>query len=215
MRSYQEGDDLRRIHWPSVARTGALMIRQDETSRRASALVFLDSRQQALGQTHTPAFERAVSASASIGVLLAGGGFTLRLATAETPAAALSEDRFLEALAGVGHAPSRTIGPSLTNLRASAAPDTTLIFVAAPPAPGELTSLMRAGAGFGPKLAVLVYPVDPSTLSPERAAQLEGRATQARLAVTRGGWDCLVLPPSARLTERWHAPRERLLTSSV
>ncbi|HSH31994.1 MAG TPA: DUF58 domain-containing protein, partial [Actinomycetota bacterium] len=36
MRGYQEGDDLRRIHWPSVARTGALMIRQDESSKRAS-----------------------------------------------------------------------------------------------------------------------------------------------------------------------------------
>lgn len=215
MRPYQEGDDLRRIHWPSVARTGALMIRQDETARRANALVFLDSRQQALGQIHSPAFERAVSAAASIGVLLAGGGFTLRLATADTPSAALSEERFLEALAGVEHTTSRTIAPSLTSLRASASPDTTLILVAAPPAPAELTALMRAGAGFGPKLAVLVYPIEPSTLPPERGAQLEGRASQARLAMTRGGWDCLVLPPSARLAERWHAPRERLLASNV
>ena len=44
MRQYQLGDDLRRIHWPSVARTGDLMIRQDESSRRASGLVFLDNR---------------------------------------------------------------------------------------------------------------------------------------------------------------------------
>ena len=42
--STSEGDDLRRIHWPSVARTGELMIRQDESSRRASGLVFLDNR---------------------------------------------------------------------------------------------------------------------------------------------------------------------------
>ena len=214
MRPYQEGDDLRRIHWASVARTGTLMIRQDETARRANALVFLDSRQQALGQTHAPAFERAVSAAASIGVLLARAGFTLRLATADTPSATLSEERFLEALAGVEHTTSRTIAPSLTNLRASASPDTTLILVAAPPAPKELTALMRAGAGFGPKLAVLVYPIDPSALPPERGAQLEGRASQARHAMARGGWDCLVLPPSARLAERWHAPRERLLAPS-
>src|SRR5213592_215300 len=47
MRSYQEGDDLRRIHWPSVARTGELMIRQNETSKRANGLVFLDNREAA------------------------------------------------------------------------------------------------------------------------------------------------------------------------
>ena len=44
MRQYQEGDDLRRIHWPSVARTGELMIRQDESSRRANGLFFVDTR---------------------------------------------------------------------------------------------------------------------------------------------------------------------------
>ncbi len=36
MREYVTGDDLRRIHWPSVAKTGSLMIRQDETTRRSS-----------------------------------------------------------------------------------------------------------------------------------------------------------------------------------
>ena len=49
MRQYQEGDDLRRIHWASVARTGQLMIRQDESSRRANGLIFLDNRAAALG----------------------------------------------------------------------------------------------------------------------------------------------------------------------
>jgi uncharacterized protein (DUF58 family) len=215
MRPYQDGDDLRRIHWPSVARTGALMIRQDETSRRASALVFLDSRQQALGQARSPAFERAVSAAASIGVLLSTNGFALRFATADTPAASVSEERFLESLAGVEHAASRSIGPSLTNLRGGASPDTSLILVSSPPVPAELTALLRAGSGFGHKLAVLVYHVDPSRLPPERMAQLEGRATHARSAMTRSGWDCLILSPSGRLAERWFAPRERLLASSV
>jgi uncharacterized protein (DUF58 family) len=215
MRSYHEGDDLRRIHWPSVARTGVLMIRQDETSRRASGLVFIDNRAQALGRAHTPAFERAVSAAASVGVLLANGGFSLRLAMADSRPTALSQDRFLDALASVGHAPERTIGPALGHLRAGASPDTTLVLVAAPPGPTELTALLRAGAGFGPKLALFVYPQDPSSTTPDRQAQLEGRATQARLAMTRGGWDCLVLPPSGSLAERWHAPRDRLLASSV
>jgi uncharacterized protein (DUF58 family) len=214
MRGYQEGDDLRRIHWPSVARTGELMIRQDESSRRASGLVFVDTRAQALGQAHGLAFERGVSAGATLGVMLARRGFSLRLATAETPPAAVTEDRFLDALAGISHAQSRSIGPALANLRAGASADTSLVFVSAPPAPTELTSLIRSGAGFGPKLAVLIYPVDPAGLPPERRTQLEHRASQAVLTLTRAGWDPIVMPPSMKLRERWHAPKERTLAHS-
>ena len=50
------------------------MIRQDESSRRASALVFLDNAEHALGQGTAPAFERAVSAAATLGVLLSPAG---------------------------------------------------------------------------------------------------------------------------------------------
>jgi uncharacterized protein (DUF58 family) len=57
MRPYVEGDDLRRIHWPSVARSGELMIRQDESTRRSTAVLFVDTRDTAVGQTHTPCFE--------------------------------------------------------------------------------------------------------------------------------------------------------------
>jgi uncharacterized protein (DUF58 family) len=215
MRPYQEGDDLRRIHWPSVARTGELMIRQDESTRRASGLVFLDTRAAALGRTHTPAFERAVSVAASIGLLLSRRGFVLRLGTTELPAAALSEDRFLDALTGISHAEARSLGPALAHLRAGSSPDTSLVFVSAPPVPQELGSLIRAGAGFGQKLGVLIYPNDPDRLPPERQAQLEGRATQARLSLTRAGWDVIVLPPSMKLVERWHSPLERPLARTV
>jgi uncharacterized protein (DUF58 family) len=215
MRSYQEGDDLRRIHWPSVARTGELMIRQDESTRRASGLVFLDTRASALGRTQTPAFERGVSATASVGVLLARRGFVLRLGTTELPAAALSEERFLDALTGISHAEVRSIGPALAHLRSGSSPDTSLVFVSAPPVPAELSALIRAGAGFGQKLSILIYPTDPVRLPPERQAQLEGRASQARLSLARAGWDVLVLPPSMRLQERWHTPLERPLARIV
>ena len=53
MRQYQQGDDLRRIHWPSVARSGDLMIRQDESSRRSNALLFVDTRMGSIGQAHS------------------------------------------------------------------------------------------------------------------------------------------------------------------
>jgi hypothetical protein len=89
------------------------------------------------------------------------------------------------------------------------------VLVSGPPGPSELPSLIRSASGFGPKLAVLVYPADPHTLPAPRQAEMEGRATQARLALTRAGWDCIVLPPSMRLNQRWHTPQERPLARSV
>jgi uncharacterized protein (DUF58 family) len=215
LREYQQGDDLRRLHWASVARTGQLMIRQDESSRRASGLVFLDTRSATLGQIRSAPFERGVSVAATLGMLLVTNGFQLRLATADAPPAPVTEDRFMDVLAGVGHSGARSIGPSLAHLRAGASAETSLVFVSGPPSATELPSLIRSAAGFGPKLAVLIYPVDPASLPPERQGTLEGAATQARLALTRAGWDCIVLPPSMRLKERWHAPRERPLVRSV
>ncbi|MDP9329670.1 MAG: DUF58 domain-containing protein [Actinomycetota bacterium] len=214
MRQYQEGDDLRRIHWASVARTGELMIRQDESSRRASGLVLLDTRSSALGRMHGEAFERAVSIGATLGMLLAKRGFSLRVATADLSPALMTEERFLDTLASASHSNTKSIEPVLGHLRAGASSETTLVFVSAPPLPSEIGPLLRSGAGFGSKLAILVYPMDPSALPADRQAQVEGRATQARLALTRAGWDCIVMPPSTKLKERWREPRERLLVHS-
>ena len=215
MRQYQQGDDLRRIHWPSVARSGELMIRQDESSRRSNALVFVDTRMGAIGQAHSIAFEKAVSAAASIGVLMSRSGFALHVATADAPPVPVTEEGFLDTLTGVTHSKARTMGPALSRLRTGSGADTTLVVVAAPPVPTELTSLIRTGAAFGPKLAVMVYPADPDTLPPERQAQLEGRASQARMSLSRSGWDALVLPPSARLKDRWHTTQVRPLAGSA
>lgn len=73
LREYQRGDDLRRIHWPSSARTDKLMIRQMETPWQARALVLLDVR--AAAYESTDAFERAVSGAASVVTHLVGSGF--------------------------------------------------------------------------------------------------------------------------------------------
>ncbi len=65
---YEEGDDLRRVHWPSVARTGRMMVRHDETPWRGRTTVILDMRALVHDED---SFEDALSAAAS--VLAAGG----------------------------------------------------------------------------------------------------------------------------------------------
>jgi uncharacterized protein (DUF58 family) len=214
MRPYVEGDDLRRIHWPSVARSGQLMIRQDESTHRSTAVLFIDTRDSSVGRAHDPCFEKVVSCAASIGILLMRYGFGVKLATTQLPPQRVGEEQLMEALAGVSHHSARTMSGGLGRLRMVAATDTTLVVVSAPPPPTELSSLLRAGATFGPKIGVFVHPTDPETLPPDRRGQLEGRASQAQLSLSRSGWEVLVLPPSARLREAWHANRTRPLVVS-
>jgi uncharacterized protein (DUF58 family) len=215
MRGYQQGDDHRRIHWPSVARTGELMIRQDEASRRAAGLIYLDTRESMLGPERGAAFERAVSCAASIGALFTRNGFALRLGMDETPIATVDEDAFLDLLAGVRPGRARSLGRVMTGLRLAGAQDTSLVFVGAPPPPQELPPLVQAGGSFGPKLAVLVHPLDPETEPEARRSQLMSRATQAHLTLVRSGWDCLILSPSLRLRDRWHTPKAHRPASSA
>jgi uncharacterized protein (DUF58 family) len=73
LREYQQGDDLRRIHWPSSAKTDELMIRQLETPWQSRALVFLDVRAESYESAD--AFETAVSGAASVVTHLARSGF--------------------------------------------------------------------------------------------------------------------------------------------
>ncbi len=63
LREYEIGDDLRRVHWRSTARTGELMVRQDEAQWRARAVIVLDVRPGAHDRT---SFEVAVEATASV-----------------------------------------------------------------------------------------------------------------------------------------------------
>ena len=99
IREYRPRDELRRIHWPSTARTGTLMVRREEHAWEPSALVLLDNR--AAGHTRAgrvSSFEWAVSAAASIGVYLLDAGYDVDLADADGPAPGLEGDSAREAL---------------------------------------------------------------------------------------------------------------------
>ena len=205
MRSYEEGDDLRRIHWPSVARTGELMIRQDESAHRAAAAVFLDNRSSGLGGSG-PAFERAVSAAASIGAHYLRTGFRLRLATADRPPTGMELDRFLETLALARPSRVGQVTPTLMRLASAATGGGVLVVVTHVPDASAIAALSRLEAG-GSKVAILVQEHDPDTLSIGARHQLERRLQAARRSLARAGWEIVALRPNERLGEAW--PRRR------
>lgn len=62
LRPYVLGDDLRRVHWKSTARSPGLMVRQDQTPWQDRTTIALDLRP---GYDHD-GFERGVSAAASV-----------------------------------------------------------------------------------------------------------------------------------------------------
>lgn len=64
LRDYVAGDDRRNIHWKTTARTGRLMVRQFEETRRAHLLIVLDLDHEAWGSDEE--FEDGVSAAASL-----------------------------------------------------------------------------------------------------------------------------------------------------
>lgn len=66
LRGYVPGDDRRYIHWKTSARTGTLMVRQFEETRRSHLLVALSTRIDDYADDEE--FELAVSVAGSLGV---------------------------------------------------------------------------------------------------------------------------------------------------
>ncbi|MGO1342261.1 MAG: DUF58 domain-containing protein, partial [Cellulosimicrobium funkei] len=66
LRDYVPGDDRRHIHWKTTARTGQLMVRQFEETRRSHLAVLLSTRAE--DYAHDDEFELAVSACGSLGL---------------------------------------------------------------------------------------------------------------------------------------------------
>jgi uncharacterized protein (DUF58 family) len=66
LREYVVGDDRRHVHWKSTARTGQLMVRQFEETRRSHLAVALSSNP--VDYLDPEEFELAVSVAASLGV---------------------------------------------------------------------------------------------------------------------------------------------------
>ena len=115
LRPYRDGDDLRRVHWPTSARLDELMIRQMETPWQSRALVFLDPRATAFEDDDH--FEKAVSGAASVVRHLAQGGFAGDLWAGGPTIEVNSYAAAMEALALVQRVPAIDLRAVATRLR--------------------------------------------------------------------------------------------------
>lgn len=79
LREYLAGDDLRRLHWATSARSGKLMVREDADPSSAQLTLLLDDR---LASYRDPAdMEDAVEVAASLAVAAASAEHGVRLLT--------------------------------------------------------------------------------------------------------------------------------------
>lgn len=141
LREYQTGDDLRRVHWPSTAKRGELMIKQLEVPWQARALVLLDTRAERYPTDE--AFEQAVRGAASAATHLYKGGFSPELWAAERAPGLRSGSRFQQAmdmLATITTTPHLDLRSTVSRLRRQGVGGGALVIVTGIPDEGVLAA---------------------------------------------------------------------------
>jgi uncharacterized protein (DUF58 family) len=160
LREYEVGDDLRRVHWRSTARTGELMIRQNEARWRSRAAVVLDVNPSA----HDAAsFEVAVVAAASVTARLARLRRRVELVTSAGVVLGTGGDPrhdVIDTLATVGPDDRDELRRVLENLRVHRGIDLVVAVL------GRVTpATMRALATFA-GVGVIVVLTQPAAVTP-------------------------------------------------
>jgi uncharacterized protein (DUF58 family) len=204
LRPYVRGDDLRRVHWPSTARTDELMIRQDEMPWQGRATVVVDSRS---ATTTTDALELVLSAAASIVTacwrrqsllrLVTTGGFDSGFAAGHAHV-----DAILEHLAGAGR-DSGDLLRVLATVRREGSGGLSVVTTAGAPAT-DLSAVSSLRSRYGTAALVLF---ERSAWAPD-VAPVTGRPVPpgshlVRVTTDRGfpgAWGAVFGPPPVTVT---------------
>lgn len=204
LRPYQTGDDLRRVHWPSSARSDELMIRQDEVPWQGRISVLADLR----GPQHSPAsLELALSAVAS--VLHAGfvAGRQIRLVTSDGLDTGFGSGHahlttVLGRLAAARAGPGGTLAAGLAALDRGGTTGGVAVVTTESATDQDLAGTRRLSARFG---SVAIVVIERSAWDPDapdrRAVVVPGRARVVRVnAATpfETAWNASVGRPAAR-----------------
>ena len=150
LREYQQGDDLRKVHWPSSAKRDVLMIRQLEMPWQSRALVLLDPRRDAYPDRDT--FEHAVQGVASALRHLFRNGYTPTLWTGIGSGTMVGgSDTYgiaMEELAAVQPSSAVDLGSSLARMRRSGMAGGVLVLVTGVPDDPVLAVFRTLGNDF-------------------------------------------------------------------
>lgn len=214
MREYAYGDDLRKVHWPSTARKGKLMLRQEETPWQARATVLLDDRSVHEGYGENNSFEHAVIAAASLVDLYQRVGYTYRLVGATDPGVASGKGsdhhrRCLDLLATVapsaGDVGDDALALRLAELTRSSHAEAALVVVCGTPSAEATLALVRCRVRFRQVTAVIFPAHRFGTGTTKARWRGESAIVEEVGLLARSGIRSLVLGPDEPISVGWNS----------
>ena len=166
IREYLPGDSRRHVHWKSTAKTGKLMVRQYEETRRSRIAVVLDLNTAEYSSDDE--FEMAVSVAASLGQQAVRGGREVVItASAEIPKyqrgimhsirslPTLTPVALLDGMSAIDASEDAMPLEQVTTMTAQEAPQLSMVFLAS----GSLMPLARL------RKAAVSFPADVNVIA--------------------------------------------------
>jgi uncharacterized protein (DUF58 family) len=199
VREYRDGDDLRRIHWPATARSGELMVRQEDRPSRRRAVIVLDDRDSTgSGPRSGVSFEWAITMAASVAALLSRANLSVHLVCGGVVTDAPSDDSFaldnvLEALAVAELAPPDVFAHSLSVAADRIGDGAMTVAVVGPLAEHETIALARLHSGGSPALALVM----------DLAGANSGLAARTADDLRTHGWTSALVANGTSVPDAW------------
>jgi uncharacterized protein (DUF58 family) len=207
-REYRHGDDLRKVHWKSTARTGELMVRRDEQPWQSRATLLLDTRAGAhYGDGPGSSFEWSVSAAASIGVHLARHGYTLRFMTdngvdLQGTTLSTAEATLLDQLAVVEPSNRGSLPVTVAGMGRGGG-DGLIVAVCGTIDADTAMALGRLRNMAAACIAVLVDTTSWTALGPRAKAETEAALESGAALLRQAGWRVIVARHGTTLASLW------------
>jgi uncharacterized protein (DUF58 family) len=207
-REYRYGDDLRKVHWKSTARTGELMVRREEQPWQSRATVLLDTRTAGhYGEGPGSSFEWAVAAAASVGVHLSRGGYTLRLLTSagvdvQAPTSTSAEGLLLDQLAVVEQSSQGSLPLAAAALQRGSG-EGLVVAVLGTLSADEALAIGRLRQHAAACVAILVDTSSWTVLSVRGRAETSAALDASAALLKQAGWRVLVATHGTPLASLW------------
>jgi uncharacterized protein (DUF58 family) len=209
-RPYRSGDDKRRVHWRTTARTGELSVRREEQPWQSDATLLIDTREGAhSGGDPSGSFEYAVAATASIAIALLRGGYGVRLVddVARILAASShgahtggeSDFAIMDALAGLESQQNATLLPLASGL-SDGSDRGARIAVVGRMSPSDATALARS-AHRGARCLALLLAAD--SWGAGAGWPTAGDLAGSRDVLRRAGWSVAIAGAKTPVEAAW------------